>query len=110
MVEVHRARAAIVAPRARDVATRRTTLATTAKNPYHWLRDPDYPQLNDSEILEHIAAENFHAHATIAKPLRDLLKAKLQARVQPRDATIPHRSRNYSYWWRFEPRAPTTLC
>src|SRR5437016_1088986 len=45
-------------PVARRVAHRVTHHGVTIEDPYAWLRDPAYPQVNDPDVLGYLKAEN----------------------------------------------------
>jgi oligopeptidase B len=76
----------------------------TLDDPYHWLRDPAYPALENPEILAYLAAENafFEAQMAPHRPLIDTLYAELKARQQPHEAAVPWRDGAYEYQWRFD--------
>lgn len=72
-------------------------------DPYHWLRDPDYPEVNDPEILGYLEAENAYFDAVMApqQPLVEQLFAELKARQQPDEAAVPWKDGAYEYQWRY---------
>lgn len=76
----------------------------TIADPYHWLRDPNYPQVTDSAILAHLAAENawFEAAMEPHKALVDQLFAEMRGRIKEDDATVPQRDGDWLYWSEFE--------
>ena len=45
-------------PIARRVAHSVTHQGVTIEDPYAWLLDPAYPQVNDPEVLSYLKAEN----------------------------------------------------
>ena len=72
-------------------------------DPYHWLRDPHYPTVDDPEILAYLDAENRYFDAVMA-PCRhtiDELFAELKARQQPDEAAVPWKDGAYEYQWRY---------
>jgi oligopeptidase B len=73
------------------------------EDPYHWLRDPDYPEVNDPEIVGYIEAENAYFDAVMApqQPLIEQLFAELKARQQPDEAAVPWKDGAYEYQWRY---------
>ncbi|WP_310496126.1 S9 family peptidase [Sandarakinorhabdus sp.] len=77
----------------------------TITDPYHWLKDPNYPVIADTEVLAHVEAENAWFEACMAPlvPLRDEILAELKARVQADDASVPANDGGFSYWWQFRP-------
>jgi oligopeptidase B len=74
------------------------------EDPYHWLRDPAYPQVEDPEILGWLEAENAYQAAAIAPvgPLVDALFAEMRGRIKEDDASVPMRDGDWLYWWAFE--------
>ncbi len=75
----------------------------TVEDPYHWLRDPGYPDVEDPEILGYIEAENAYFDAVMApqQPLIEQLFAELKARQQPDEAAVPWKDGAYEYQWRY---------
>ncbi len=76
------------------IAARRPHRSTyhgiTLEDPYHWLRDPSYPEVNDADILAHLKAENdyFATQMEAHQPLIDTLYKELVDRQQPDDASV----------------------
>ncbi len=89
------------------VATRKSYRFTrhgiTVEDPYHWLRDPGYPEVADPEILTYVEAENCYFESVMApqQPLIEELFAELKARQQPDEAAVPWRDGAYEYQWRY---------
>ena len=50
-------------PVARRVAHSYTRHGVTIEDPYAWLRDPAYPQVNESHVLGYLNAENVYFEA-----------------------------------------------
>ncbi len=75
----------------------------SVEDPYHWLRDPEYPDVNDPEILGYLEAENAYFDAVMAphQPLIEQLFAELKARQQPDEAAVPWKDGPYEYQWRY---------
>jgi oligopeptidase B len=90
------------------VAAKRPHSAThhgiTIEDPYHWLRDPGYPHVSDTEILDHLKAENAHFEAAMAphKPLIETLFTEMKGRIKEDDASVPQKDGDYLYWRAFE--------
>ena len=61
------------------------------EDPYHWLRDPGYPDVDDPQILGYLEAENAYFDAVMAphQPLVEQLFAELKGRQQPDEAAVP---------------------
>lgn len=73
------------------------------EDPYHWLKDPAYPKVNDADILTYLKAENdyFASQMDTHQPLIDTLYQELVDRQQLDDASVPYKMKNYLYQWRF---------
>ena len=76
----------------------------TVSDPYAWLRDPDYPEVKDADVLAYLNAENeyFEAHMDAHKPLVDALFSEMRARIKEDDSTVPQKDGTYIYWSEFE--------
>jgi len=83
----------------------------TIEDPYHWLRDPGYPEVADAEILAYLEAENayFNAQMEPHQPLIDTLYEELKGRQQLDDASVPYPMGGYLYQWRFRDDAQYRL-
>lgn len=75
----------------------------TVSDPYAWLKDANYPDVADPEILAHLAAENawFKSQMAPIEPLVATLLEELKARQPQDDASVPYRQNGYMYQWRF---------
>jgi oligopeptidase B len=72
---------------------------------YAWLRDPGYPEVTDSEVLDYLKAENAYFEAAM-KPhqgLIDELFEEMKGRIKEDDSTVPVRDGDYLYWSAFKP-------
>jgi oligopeptidase B len=76
----------------------------TIEDPYHWLRDPKYPTVDDARILAHLEAENdyFRAIMRPLEPLVETLFAEMKGRIKEDDASVPVEDGGFLYQWRFE--------
>ena len=74
------------------------------EDPFHWLRDPGYPQVSDVAILAHLEAENAYFNGVMAplQPLVETLFAELKGRIKEDDASVPVEEHGWLYQWRFE--------
>ena len=94
-------------PVARRVAHSFMHHGVTIEDPYAWLRDPAYPQVNDPEVLGYLNAENAYFEAAM-EPHRDLIDslfAEMRGRVKDDDTSVPHRDGAFVYWHAFDPGA-----
>jgi oligopeptidase B len=76
----------------------------TIADPWHWLRDPSYPEVSDPDVLDHLKAENawFEAQMEPHKPLVDALFKEMRARIKEADSTVPQKDGDWLYWSEFE--------
>ena len=79
----------------------------TIDDPWHWLRDPKYPEIDDEDVLAYLHAENdyFQAWAAQNKPLMDELFDEMRGRIKEDDSSVPIKDGEYLYWWAFTPGA-----
>ena len=77
----------------------------TIDDPWHWLKDEGYPQVDDPEVLAYLKAENAYFEAAMEphKPLVDTLFAEMKARLKEDDASVPQKDGDWLYWWAFQP-------
>jgi oligopeptidase B len=77
----------------------------SVEDPWAWLRDPDYPTVEDPEILAYLAAENAYFEAAMAphRPLVETLFAEMKGRLKEDEASVPVRDGDWLYWWAFRP-------
>ncbi len=76
----------------------------TLEDPWHWLRDPAYPELRDPEVRAYLEAENAYFDATMAPlsaTVEDLFQ-EIRGRQKEDDTGVPWREGAYLYSWRFE--------
>lgn len=73
------------------------------EDPYHWLRDPDYPKVENPEILSHLKAENayFEAHMAPLQPLVDELFTEIKGRQPVTEESVPYPRGPHQYQWRY---------
>ncbi len=77
------------------------------EDPYHWLRDPGYPTVDDEPVLNYLRAENAYFEAAMAphQPLIEQLFGEMRGRIPEDDSSVPVRDGQYLYWWAFQPGA-----
>jgi oligopeptidase B len=75
----------------------------TINDPWHWLKDPNYPQVADPEILAYLTAENdyFQAAMQPRAALVETLFQEMKGRIKEDDAGVPQRDGDWIYWWAF---------
>src|SRR5438105_296080 len=76
-------------------------------DPFHWLRDPKYPEVDDPVVLAHLQAENAYFESWRAKHegLLDELFEEMKGRIKEDDSSVPIRDGDWLYWWAFRPGA-----
>ncbi len=76
----------------------------TIDDPWHWLRDPGYPNVQDAEILAYLTAENDFFEASMAphQALIDTIFEEIKARQQPDLSSVPWRRGDWYYQWSFQ--------
>jgi len=76
----------------------------TIEDPYHWLRDPGYPEVKDAEVLAHLEAENawFEARMKPLQPTVETLLAEMRGRIKEADKSVPQKDGDWLYWIEYE--------
>jgi oligopeptidase B len=71
---------------------------------YHWLRDQSYPVIDDTDILDHVKAENayFEAQMVPQAALTETIFQEMKGRVKEDDSSVPQKDGDYLYWSTFE--------
>src|SRR4051812_4901453 len=77
------------------------------EDPWHWLRDPKYPDVDDPDVLGYLHAENdyFGRWEEQHHGLIDELFEEMKARIKEDDSSVPIRNGDFLYWWAFRPGA-----
>ena len=90
------------------VAGRRSHTVThhgvTIEDPWHWLRDPGYPTVEDEDVLAYLRAENEYFEATMGphQVLIDTLFEEIKGRQQPDLSSVPWKRGEWYYQWSYE--------
>jgi oligopeptidase B len=73
-------------------------------DPWHWLRDPLYPKVEDEQVLAYLRAENDYFEAAMAphKALVDTLFEEMKGRIKEDDRSVPVKDGDWLYWWAFD--------
>ena len=53
-------------PVAKRIEHSRVIHGVTLEDPYHWLKDPRYPEVTEQAVLEYLGAENAYFEQTMA--------------------------------------------
>ena len=80
-----------------------TLHGVTIEDPWHWLRDPGYPEVSDEAVLGYLKAENsyFEAMMEPRKALVEELFSEMKGRLKEDDASVPQKDGDWLYWWEF---------
>ncbi len=81
-----------------------TVHGTTVEDPYHWLRDPNYPEVDDADVLAYLEAENAYFEAAMAphRPLVDRIYEEMKGRIKEDESSVPQKDGDWLYWTAFE--------
>ena len=76
----------------------------TLSDDYAWLRDPNYPEVKDAEVLRHLEAENtwFEHRMAPHRALVDTLFAEMRGRIKEADRSVPQKDGKWLYWVEYE--------
>ncbi|MEP6983563.1 MAG: prolyl oligopeptidase family serine peptidase, partial [Sphingomicrobium sp.] len=79
----------------------------TIDDPWHWLRDPKYPNVDDPEVIAYLKAENayFEGWKAQHQGLIDQLVEEMKGRIKEDESSVPIRDGDFLYWWAFKPGA-----
>ncbi len=87
-------------PVARRGNHRFTVQGITIEDPYAWLRDKDYPKVDDPEILAYLKAENayFEDRMGDASMLTEALFQQMKGRMKEDDSSVPAPDGPFDYF------------
>jgi oligopeptidase B len=74
------------------------------EDPYAWLRDKEYPTVNDKDVLDYLKAENAYFEAAM-KPheaLTEQIFQEMKGRIKEDDASVPIKDGDWLYWSAFK--------
>ena len=76
----------------------------TIDDPWAWLRDKDYPNVQDEDVLAYLKAENAYFEAAMApyKALTDALFEEMKGRIKEDDSSVPLKDGDWLYWSEFK--------
>jgi len=79
----------------------------TIDDPWAWLRDPKYPEVDDPDVLSYLKEENayFDGWKGQHQGLIDQLFDEMKGRIKEDDSSVPIRDGDWLYWWAFKPGA-----
>ncbi|NVK12075.1 MAG: S9 family peptidase, partial [Gammaproteobacteria bacterium] len=76
----------------------------TVSDPWNWIRDSDYPTVDDQDVLDYLNAENayFQSWLQPQSALTDALFEEFKGRLDESESSVPWVSNGYEYSWVFE--------
>ncbi len=81
-----------------------TVHGVTIDDPWAWIRDPGYPEVTDTEVLDYLKAENAYFEAAMA-PHADLVEGlfqEMKGRIKEDDSSPPLKDGDWLYWSAFK--------
>jgi oligopeptidase B len=71
---------------------------------YFWLRDPNWPNVQDKEVIDYLNQENEYAKSHLDKlsDLKETIFEELKGRITLKDKSVPVRKGAYIYYTRIE--------
>ncbi|PZU11442.1 S9 family peptidase [Sphingomonas sp.] len=91
-------------PRAHRIPHETTVHGITLDDPWHWLKDPLYPEVKDETILSYLREENAYFETAMA-PRADLVEAifqEMKGRMKEDDSSVPQKDGDWLTWWAYE--------
>src|SRR6476659_4104522 len=79
----------------------------TIEDPWHWLRDAKYPEVDDPDVIAYLKEENayFEGWKSQHEELTNQLFEEMKARIKEDESSVPIRDGDFLYWWAFKPGA-----
>lgn len=89
----------IPAPEANQVPFTAEHHGKTINDHFNWLKDPGYPEVDDTAIIDYLNEENAYFNAFLApkKPLVDVLFEEFKSRTNDTDSSVPWVVNGYEY-------------
>ncbi|WP_299876943.1 S9 family peptidase [uncultured Cocleimonas sp.] len=91
------------APIATQIPHQETHHSRTLDDPYHWLKDQNYPMVDDKKIIGYLEEENAY-YQSFLKPNKSLVETIFQefkGRTDEQETSVPYVSNGYEYQWYF---------
>lgn len=89
----------IPAPTAKKVEYTAEYHGKTLSDPYNWLKDQGYPEVNDQPVIDYLNEENayFNAFLEPKKALVDTIFEEFKGRTNDQDSSVPWVENGYEY-------------
>jgi oligopeptidase B len=73
-------------------------------DPWAWLKDPNYPDVGDQQVLAYLEEENAYFEAMMAphRPLVDRLYEEMKGRIKEDESSVPQKDGDWLYWTAYE--------
>lgn len=94
---------AISAPVAKQVPSQRQYHGQSLQDPYFWLKDQGYPDVDDVAVLDYLKQENAY-HQEFLKPHKALVNTifeEFKGRTDETEESVPYVDNGYEYRWYF---------
>jgi oligopeptidase B len=81
-----------------------TRHGVTIQDPYAWLKDESYPEVDDADVLDYVKAENAYFEAQM-KPRETLVETifqEMKGRIKEDDSSIPQKDGDWLYWFAYQ--------
>ena len=90
----------IVPPIAKKIPHKQKIHSETMVDDYHWLRDNKWPNVKNTDILNHLKEENKYTEQFFApqKKITDSIYKSLIGRIKLADKSIEAKDKNYYYF------------
>lgn len=90
-------------PSAKKVPHEFTHHGITIEDPWFWLRDTSYPDIDDEEILSYLNSENdyFEQWLTPYDEFKNTIFVEMKGRMDETETSVPVVSNGYEYKWEF---------
>lgn len=75
----------------------------TVEDPYHWLKDQSYPEVDDPDVLAYLQAENayFESKMSPHEALKEALFEEIKGRQKQDDESVPWKDGDWLYQWKY---------
>lgn len=76
----------------------------TLSDPYHWLQDQGYPEVNDELVLDYLKQENKYYYEFLEphRALVDRVFEEFRGRTDETEESVPYVENGYEYRWYFK--------
>ncbi len=76
----------------------------TVDDPWNWIRDANYPNVTDPDVLAYLNSENeyFDGWKKAHQDLIDQLFEEMKGRIKEDESSVPIRDGDFLYWWAFK--------